>query len=65
MSCKNTRIIYSCLGIAKTSYSFLSVVLSLNNNGFIDKYISADVSVLLIAALCDGNLLCAKYKQHP
>ena len=43
-------------GMAKITDSFLAVVLSLNSNESSNTYLSADVLVLLIAALCDGNL---------
>ena len=48
--------------IAKAADSFPGVALSLNNNESSNKYLSVIVSVLLIATLWDGNLLCAKYK---
>ena len=35
--------------------SFLGVVLSLSNNESSNKYLSANILVLLIAALFDGN----------
>ena len=65
MSCKNTKVrkvinlSTQLWDIAKTAYSFPGVVLSLNNN----KYLSGNVSILLIAAMCGGNLLHTKYKE--
>ena len=43
-------------GMAKTGDSSLDVILNLNNNACIKRYLSANVLVLLIAALYDGNL---------
>ena len=54
-----------CSGIAKTAYSFLDIVVILNNNESSNKYLSANVSVLLLAALEYGILFYAKYKIHP
>ena len=51
--------------ISKAAASFSGVVLSLNSNESSNKYLFANVSVLLIAALCDDNLLHAKYKHTP
>ena len=50
--------------IAKTADSFPGVALSLNNNESSNNCHSANVLVLLIAALCGCNL-SAKYKTHP
>ena len=49
-------------GIAKTADSFSGVVLSLNNSESSNKCLSANVSVILTATLCDGNLFCTKYE---
>ena len=48
--------------IANTADSFPGVVLSLKNNESSNKYTSATDSVLLIVALEDGYLFCAKDK---
>ena len=44
------------LGIAKITDSIPGTVVSLNNKESSYKYLSNNVSVLLIAALDDGNL---------
>ena len=49
-------------GIAKTADSILGAVLSLNSNESGNKYLSAEVSVLLTTGLEHGNLFCIKCK---
>ena len=67
MSFKNTRMIqsdncvYTTVRKSQTINSLPGVVLSLNNNVFSNKYLSANVTVLT-TALPGGNVLHTKYK---
>ena len=71
MSCKNTRVIqsnnsvYNTLRYAKTADSFPGVVLSLNSNVSSNKPLSANVSILLIAALFGSGLLWPNRNKPP
>ena len=49
----------------KTADSFPGVVVSLNAKGSSNKYLSANISVLLIAALCGGNFYTLNTNKHP
>ena len=49
-------------GIAKSAFSFLGVVTSLNNKECNKIYFSANVSTFFIADLVLGIFFCARYK---